>query len=92
MSHFKDCEYFKIWDENGHLYMNGTHHDGTHSIEIKKVTQNGEKYYDNWNFKPFDKRTLQTVHRKMFEDSHYTHLIHYAHNIYGCPKREGDKN
>lgn len=95
MKRFKDCEYLKVWDENGHLYMKGTHHDGTHRIEIKKLTPNGERYLDNWNFKLFDifdKRTMREVHKKMFNDSHYTHLVNYAHEIYGCPRREVIKN
>lgn len=33
----KDCEYFHIYDENGHLYIQCSHHDGTNLYEIKKL-------------------------------------------------------
>lgn len=31
----RDCGYIKIWDENGHLFVECTHHDGTNRFEIK---------------------------------------------------------
>ena len=86
---FKDCDYFKFWDENGHFYIQCAHHDGTHSVEIRQLTRKGIEYYDNWNYGPWsDKRFERQIHEKLFEDSHYSHLIHFAHRMYGCPIRE----
>ena len=39
---FQDCESFKVWDENGHLYAEGAHHDGTVCVEIKGIMPDGE--------------------------------------------------
>lgn len=36
-----DCDYFRIYDENGHLYLTCSHHDGTNHFEIKVVTEKG---------------------------------------------------
>ena len=36
-----DCDYFKIYDENGHMYLTCSHHDGTNHFEIKIVTEKG---------------------------------------------------
>ena len=91
MNKLTDCEYFKIWDENGHFFIEATHHDGTHSLEIKKVTKRGKEYFDNWEYNWDDKRSEREVHRKMFTDSHYANLINFAHNVYGCPKRQMEK-
>lgn len=85
---FSDCQYFKIWDENGHLFLKGSHHDGTDEVEIKRVTERGENYFANWEYNWGDKRTEREVHWKMFNDSHYTNLINFAHKIWGCPRRE----
>lgn len=85
---FKDCEYFKFWDENGHLYVECSHHDGTHSVEIKQLTDKGEEYYDNWDYNWNDKRKDSYVYEKLFTDSHYSHLIHFANRMYGVPKIE----
>lgn len=37
----KDCDYFKFYDVNGHLYLHCTHHDGSCQFEIKEVTEKG---------------------------------------------------
>lgn len=34
-----DCDYWKLWDENGHFYLTCSHHDGTHSFEFKVVVK-----------------------------------------------------
>ena len=37
-------DYIKITDENGHLYIEGYHHDGSDSYEIKQLTAKGYEY------------------------------------------------
>lgn len=74
MSRFGCCDFIKIWLENGRLYVKGSHHDGTDEVEVKEITERGERYYDNWSYGSND-RTEREVHWKMFKDSHYTHLI-----------------
>lgn len=87
MQRFTDCDYFKIWDENGHFYVTAAHHDGRHSIEIKQLTERGKARYDRWDLE-WGKETEREIHEKLFHDSHYTKLINFAHRFYGCPKRE----
>lgn len=74
MGYFTDCAYIKIWMENNHFFVKGTHHDGVDEVEVKEITKRGEGYYDNWSHGT-DNRTERGVHRKMFTNSHYTHLI-----------------
>ena len=88
MNKLVDCEYFKFWDEDGHFYVNATHHDGTHSLEIRELTEKGMKYHDNWYFAWNDKRNKKDVYERLFKDSHYSKLINYAQKMWGCPKRE----
>lgn len=40
-------DYIKIVDRNGHLFIEGYHHDGADSYEIKQLTQKGYTYADN---------------------------------------------
>lgn len=64
----RDCDYWKIYDENGHLYLKCSHHDGTHNFEIKVVTDKGytvlprfmEKHYGCMarEYEPINKATL----------------------------------
>lgn len=82
----EDCAYFKIWDENGHLYVCGSHHDGTVSYEIKILTDKGKDYLENWEYSWNDKRTNTDVHKALIE--RYSRLPNFCHKIWGCKLRE----
>lgn len=84
---WRDCDYIKLYDINGHFYIEATHHDGTNCFEVKKVTEAGAEYIDNhyWNYSD------RELHERLFNNSHYTHLPHFANSIYGCPKIEYKK-
>ena len=45
----KNCDYIKVWSENGHLYLQASHHDGTHNFELKLLTYKGWETWDSWN-------------------------------------------
>ena len=40
---FADCEFGRIWEEDGSLYMSGYHHDGGVTVEIRQLSNEGEK-------------------------------------------------
>ena len=40
-----DCEIQKVWDENGTLYLAGAHHDGRVSVEMRQLTDEGERLW-----------------------------------------------
>lgn len=84
----KNCEYFHIFDKNGHFYIECSHHDGTNFYEIKRLTEKGVEYFDNWNYGT-DSRTERYVHNKLMEK--YSTLPHFANKYYGCPKVEYEK-
>lgn len=71
-----DCDYFKIYDVYGHLYIDCSHHDGTNHFEIKRITERGEKYIDN-----HPNMTDRELHGKLWNNSAYTHLPHYINHI-----------
>lgn len=80
----KDCDYVKIWDENGHLYLKCSHHDGTNMFEIKRVTNSGLRYLKNWENNWNDKRSEKEVHTQIM--NHYSLLPNFMAEVYGCPK------
>ena len=82
----EDCDYFKFYDENGHLYLTCSHHDGTCHFEIKLVSEKGEEYLDNWENNWNDKRKVGYVYEKIFEK--YSTLPRFAQKVYGCKARE----
>lgn len=85
----EDCDYWKIWDENGHLYFQCSHHDGTNLYEIKRVTEKGEAYLENWENNWDDKRSEEYIHKKIMEK--YSVLPRYAETELGLPKREYER-
>lgn len=84
----KDCEYWKLWDENGHFYFQCSHHDGTNLFEIKRINSKGYDFIDTWNYNYEDTRTEEEIHTIVWNSNFLSGLPHYAHTIYGYPKRE----
>lgn len=82
----EDCAYWKLWDENGHLYLECSHHDGTNSFEIKTINDTAVHFIDNWEYSPDDNRTEEEIHKIIVESNFFSALPHYAHNVFGCPK------
>lgn len=80
-----DCDYWKFYDENGHLYLTCSHHDGTCHYEIKEVTDKGIQYLENWEYGN-DDRTEEYVHTQIF--NRYSRLPRFAEKIYGCKRTE----
>lgn len=78
---WKDCDYIKVYDEGGHLYLKATHHDGTNYAELKELTSKGYTYKDNhyWD-------SDRDVHTTLWSSNFYTRLPHYAHKVWGCKK------
>lgn len=84
----EDCDYFKFYDENGHLYFTCSHHDGTNHFEIKELTKKGREYlsnFEDWYFVN-DKRTEEYVHDQIYK--RYSKLPRFAEKVYGCKPRE----
>ena len=81
----KDCDYLKLYDEKGHLFLQCSHHDGTNVFEIKELTQAGIDYMDRWEYGT-DRRTEQDAHRQVIK--RYSRLPHYADNVYGKISRK----
>lgn len=82
----EDCDYTKIYDVNGHLHITCSHHDGTHSFEIKKITKKGEEYYSNWENSFSTKRSEEYVHEQIAKK--YSVIPRFAEKVYGCKRTE----
>lgn len=85
-----DCGYWEVYDEGGHLHIKGSHHDGTNCFEVKVLTEKGEELWDKWCYDDcprWNKLSEREVHRKLWENSKYSHVPHFAKNVYGCSER-----
>lgn len=82
-----DCDYIKMWDEDGHFYLKCSHHDGTNLYEIKRITDKAYQFADNWAYNWGDERTEKEIHDIIWNSNFMSSLPHFAHNVYGCKKR-----
>ena len=83
----ESCDYFKIWDENGHLYIKCSHHDGTNIFEIKRITDKAYNFISNWNYDWSDTRSEEEIHNVVWNSNFLSSLPHYFKNVYGGVKR-----
>lgn len=81
---FSGCDYVEIYDCNGHLYIDCSHHDGSNHFEIRMLTERGRDFA-NRNCDYMDDRTL---HTKLMDSSNYSKLPHAAHTVFGCKRIE----
>lgn len=80
---WEKCDEIMIYDENGHLYIECSHHDGTNHYEIKMLNAKGERYYSDHYLDEDSK-----LHDRLMKPP-YSVLPNYAHKVWGCKKREG---
>lgn len=68
----------KIVDQNGHLIIEGSHHDGSDRYELKKLTRKGYELADR-NYFANDR----TLHNTIMKTNFYSALPHLAKTLYG---------
>ena len=80
-----DCNYIKIYDENGHMYLTCSHHDGTNHFEIKILNDDAEDYYDRWSYGTDNRKEYEVI-TQIYK--RYSKIPRFAEKVYGCKARE----
>lgn len=101
---FADCEIQKVWDENGTLYLAGAHHDGRVSVEMRQLTDEGERLWgqlDYEDYLPLEGLTAMGKHYKLGDENQFVHDLYnspelcaaprYVEQSFGCPSEEYEK-
>lgn len=81
----EDCNYIKIYDENGHMYLTCSHHDGTNHFEIKILNDDAEDYYDRWSYGTDNRKEYEVI-TQIYK--RYSKIPRFAEKVYGCKARE----
>lgn len=84
---WNDCDYIELYEENGHFFIKCSHHDGTNFFEVKLMTDRGIEYFRKWEDSWDNRKSEQEIHTTLWNNSHYTHIPHFARNVYGCKIR-----
>lgn len=101
---FADCEIQKVWDENGTLYLAGAHHDGRVSVEMRQLTDEGERLWEQLDYEdylPLDGLTAMGKHYELGDENRFVHDLYnspelcatprYVEQSFGCPSEEYEK-
>jgi len=80
------CEQYELYDRNGRLCIEGSHHDGHNSFEVKALTERGRAYAERMGYD-----NCRELHKTLWDWNLYTKDIHFSHEVWGCPKREHEK-
>lgn len=70
-------DYIKIIDRNGHLIIEGSHHDGSDRYELKKLTRKGYELADR-NYFANDR----ALHKTIMNTNFYSALPRFAKALY----------
>lgn len=81
----EDCNYINIYDENGHMYLTCSHHDGTNHFEIKILNDDAEDYYDRWSYGTDNRKEYEVI-TQIYK--RYSKIPRFAEKVYGCKARE----
>lgn len=103
---FADCEIDKVWDENGTLHLTGAHHDGRVSVEMRQLTDEGERLYSEWLdgdelYLPVDGISAMGKTYREGDENQFVHDLwntpelcatpRYMEQSFGCPAEEYKK-
>lgn len=84
-----DCDYISIYDEGGHFYIKASHHDGTNLFEVKVLTEKGAELFERWDYdwNIWENLNEREVHERLWKNAKYSHIPHYARDVFGCKTR-----
>lgn len=78
-----DCDFIRLSDYNGHLFVRGLRRNLRIDVEVKELTEDGERFIaDNPSM------DREELYKKLFRCSRYSLLPNYAHEQYGAPKKQ----
>ena len=78
MDCIRHLDYVKFYDENGHFYIYGYHHDGSDHYELKRLTKKGYEFADR-NYFAHDRY----LHNTIMSNNFYSALPRFAKKLYG---------
>lgn len=89
---------------NGTLYLAGAHHDGRVSVEMRRLTDEGERLWgqlDYEDYLPLEGLTAMGKHYELGDENRFVHDLYnspelcaaprYVEQSFGCPSEEYEK-
>lgn len=83
----EDVEDVEIYDENGHFYVVGFHHDGRNVYEVKAITDQAAEYIQDYTAD----KTEEEKSAAVFRCNIFSRLPHFARDVYGITEKRTRK-
>lgn len=80
---WRDCDYLKLYDLDGHFMIKSDHHDGSNQYEIRELNKQGLRFLARHE----DDMSARALHEKLW-NPRYSKLPNYANTVWGCPKKQ----
>ena len=74
----KHLDKVKFYEQDGHFYIDGYHHDGSDHYELKRLTKKGYEFADR-NYFAHDRQ----LHTTIMQNNFYSALPRLANRLYG---------
>ena len=88
---FRYCDYIKITDDGGRLFIEGAHHDGGNYAEFVTLTERGAALLAKWSLDYSDERTEKQIHNIIFLSNLFSKIPHFARDYYGAKEQRRRK-
>ena len=79
----EDVDDVEIYDENGHFFVAGFHHDGRNVYEIKAITDQAADYIQDYS----TEKTEEEKSAAVFRCNIFSRLPHFARDVYGIAEK-----
>ncbi len=76
---WKDCDYIKVYEERGRLFIEASHHDGTNKAELRCLTDKGQSYRERHDYDFTD----EEMHAKLMNNSNYSKSANFIKTMWG---------
>ena len=76
---WKDCDYIKVYEVRGRLFIEASHHDGTNKAELRCLTDKGQSYRERHDYDFTD----EEMHAKLMNNSKYSKAANFIKTMWG---------
>jgi len=73
------CDYIKIYEVRGRLFIEASHHDGTNKAELRCLTDKGQAYREKHDYDFTD----EEMHAKLMNNSKYSKGANFIKSMWG---------
>ena len=73
------CDYIKIYEVRGRLFIEASHHDGTNKAELRCLTDKGQSYRERHDYDFTD----EEMHAKLMNNSKYSKGANFIKSMWG---------